>query len=122
MRSSGLLEHDRANVLEQRIQKVSLIVSLVALGFMVFGYAASMIGHGVSFPGTAATPFASFLEPAPQRVGLRLMSAGIVLLSLLPALRVVLALWLYVGKKCASDAAAALMVLLELIMSIHFGG
>ena len=50
------------------------------------------------------------------------MSAGIVLLALLPTARVLLALALYARQRSVLDALAGLVVLLELLTSMRAGG
>jgi uncharacterized membrane protein len=50
------------------------------------------------------------------------MSAGIVVLSLLPVLRVLLALSLYVQKRQLLNLLAAFLVFIELLVSAGSGG
>ena len=49
------------------------------------------------------------------------MSAGVILLSMLPAIRVVLAIWLYLRSRDLLNTAGALVVFLELLASIRLG-
>ncbi|HRX04609.1 MAG TPA: DUF1634 domain-containing protein, partial [Anaerolineae bacterium] len=50
------------------------------------------------------------------------MSGGILMLALLPVLRVLLALGIYARQRVLIDALAALVVLIELLISMRAGG
>jgi uncharacterized membrane protein len=54
--------------------------------------------------------------------GLLTMSAGIVVLSLLPILRVLLALSLYLWHRQVLNVLVALVVFIELLVSARIGG
>ena len=100
------------------MQKFSLIVSLVALGVMIGGLV-GMLGSGT--PVTAATatlPISAFYHIAQTPLWLATMSVGIILLAILPCMRVAVALWLYIRRKKALDTLVALIVLLELLLSM----
>jgi uncharacterized membrane protein len=109
--------------LEEKMQKVSLGVSLAGVGLMVAGFVDMLINRAPSsIPGGSVLPLPMFIHLSQVPVSLVAMSAGIVLLAMLPALRVLLALWLYLGHRDVLNALAALIVFLELLLSIGVGG
>jgi hypothetical protein len=79
--------------LDATMQKLSLVVSLLALSLMIGGFATKLADHiTLAPPGISALPLAILLHPTPGKFSLEVMSAGIVLLTLLPIARVILAL------------------------------
>jgi uncharacterized membrane protein len=111
------------NDLETKMQKISLVTSLVGVALMAFGFADLIIqGGSLSIPGMAA------LSPLMIESGTRIsssllaMSAGIVVLALLPILRVLLALALYLRKRQVLNVVVALIVFVELLLSVRAGG
>jgi uncharacterized membrane protein len=109
--------------LEERMQKVSLGVSLAGVSLMVAGFVDTLADKdSFSLPGGSALPLPMFIHLSQVPVSLVAMSAGIMLLALLPALRVLLALWLYFRRRDGLNTLAALIVLLELLLSIVVGG
>jgi uncharacterized membrane protein len=109
--------------LEERMQKVSLGVSLAGVGLMVAGFVDMLINKASSsIPGGSVLPLPMFIHLSRVPVSLVAMSAGIVLLAMLPALRVLLALWLYLRHREMLNFLAALIVFLELLLSIRVGG
>lgn len=114
-------EHE--NDLETRMRKISLVTSLVGLGLMAFGFVDVLIhGTSLSIPGiTALSPL--MLESGGRiPLGLATMSAGIVVLAWLPILRVLLALSLYLRNRQLLNVAVALLVFIELLVSVRTGG
>jgi uncharacterized membrane protein len=109
--------------LEATMQKVSLAVSLISLGLMVAGFA-DMVTNGASFsvPGNSVPPLSMFMRLSQVPASLAAMSAGIVLLALLPTARVLLALSLYFRRRDVLDGLVALIVFLELLLSMRAGG
>jgi uncharacterized membrane protein len=108
--------------LERSMQKASLVVSLAGLGLMCFGLIDMLLnGDSFSLPGFAVVSLSGlvFLHQAP--LGLALASAGVLLLGLLPAIRVLLAGLLYVRSRNLLGTLVAAVVLLELILSIRIG-
>ncbi|MGE5311440.1 MAG: DUF1634 domain-containing protein [Nitrospirota bacterium] len=102
------------------MRKVSLVVSLVGLGLMCLGFLGWLVGAtSLLLPGSSVPSLSSLLRL--QSTGLRLaaMSAGIVLLGLIPMIRVTLACWLYLRERDLRGAFIALIVLLELMLSIR---
>ncbi|GAB4540853.1 MAG: hypothetical protein Kow0063_31140 [Anaerolineae bacterium] len=108
--------------LEATMQRVSLIVSAVGLGLMIAGFVATLIiGASSSIPGDPVLPFSRLVYPSQAPVSMVAMSAGIVLLTLLPAIRTLLALWLYLRHHSVLNALVALIVFVELLLSIRAG-
>jgi uncharacterized membrane protein len=108
--------------LEKRMQKVSLGVSLAGVGLMVAGFVDALVNKApLSIPGGSVLPLSMFIRLSQVPASLVAMSAGIVLLALLPTLRVLLALWLYLRRRDMVNTLAALMVFLELLLSIGIG-
>lgn len=109
--------------LETRMQTASLAASLLALALMTVGFVGLLIsGAAPAIPGRSAVPLFELLRIHGGSPNLLLMSTGIVLLSLLPILRVVLAMRLYVRQWNVLDACTALIVLLELLLSMRIAG
>ncbi len=109
--------------LEEKMQKVSLGVSLAGVGLMVAGFVDMLVNKAFSsIPGGSVLPLPMFIHLSQVPVSLVAMSAGIVLLALLPTLRVLLALWLYLRHREVLNILAALIVFLELLLSIWVGG
>jgi uncharacterized membrane protein len=109
--------------LEATMQRVSLIVSVVGLGLMVAGFVDKLIiGASFSVPGGSVLPLLRLSQPLQVPASLVAMSAGIVLLALLPAIRVLLALWLYLRRHSVLNTLVALIVFVELLLSMRAGG
>jgi uncharacterized membrane protein len=109
--------------LEARMQRISLLTSVVSLGLMVFGFV-DMLVHGtsLSIPGIAALSPLMFKSGTRIPLSLLTMSTGIVVLALLPILRVVLALSLYLRSRQMLNVVVALLVFIELLVSMRTGG
>ncbi len=108
--------------LDRWMRRLSLAVSVVAVIAMIVGLAQILVSGSLdALSGKPAIPAASFLHPEAASFGLFATSLGIVLLSLLPGLRVVLAAALYAGRREVADAAVALVVLIELVVSMLTG-
>ena len=109
--------------LEARMQRLSLMASLIGLGLMVFGFLDVLI-HGASLSMPGVTALSPLLVPSGKPIPLSLatMSAGIVVLALLPILRILLALSLYLRYRQVFNVLAALIVFVELLLSAHMGG
>lgn len=72
-----------------------------------------------ALPGGSVLPFSAYAHPGQAPAGLFVMSAGILLLVLLPTMRVLLALLLYARQRGFLNAVVALLVLLELLISMR---
>jgi hypothetical protein len=108
--------------LEGRMQKVSLAISLLSLGLMVAGFLDMLVGGAMlSLPGISAVPPVA-LGGGGIPASLEVMSVGILLLALLPIIRVLLAAWLYVRHREILNMVVALVVLVELLLSMRSGG
>lgn len=105
--------------LEAMMQKISLIISLVALGLMIGGLIGALGSGGTPVTGATATlSLSDFRHITKAPLWLATMSVGIILLALLPCTRVAIALWLYIRRKKVLDILAAFIVLLELLLSM----
>jgi hypothetical protein len=110
-----------STLLETREQKISLLSSLMALILMLLGLAGSYLAGEVwLIPGDPAAPMANLTHH--WSLGLTAMSLGILMLGFLPIGRVALALWFYGREKKFGEALVALVVLLELCLSLFWGG
>ena len=115
-------EESPAKRLESKMQKVSLVVSLVSLGLMCFGLIDMLFsGDSYSLPGVAVVALHRLISLQPSPLGLALASTGVLFLGLLPAIRVLLAVWLYVRSRNLFGSIVAAIVLLELLLSIRIG-
>ena len=113
-------EREAAERLENRMRKVSLVVSVLGLGLMSSGLVDMLVvADAYSMPGARVLPLDILINFPPRSIGLMLASAGVVLLGLLPAIRVLLALWLYLRLKALVSMVIAVIVLLELLLSIR---
>ncbi|MBI3951550.1 MAG: DUF1634 domain-containing protein [Acidobacteria bacterium] len=108
--------------LEAAMRKVSVVVSLVALGLMMVGFVATLM-EGASFAvsGDSVVSLSALVRLRGVPMNLLAMNAGIVLLALLPSARVLLAVWLYVRRRDVLNIFVALVVLLELLLSMRTG-
>jgi uncharacterized membrane protein len=109
--------------MESKMQKISLGASLLGLGLMVFGFVGLMIhGSSLSIPGTATLSLQVIHAGTQNPPDLLAMTAGIAVLALIPILRVLLALLLYLRKRQVLNVLVALVVFVELVVSIRAGG
>lgn len=109
-------------MLENRMRKVSLVISLLGLGLMGFGLIDMLVGgDAFSLPGAYALPIGSLTHFPSGLMGLMFASSGVIVLGLLPAIRVILALWLYLRLKDVFSMLVAVIVLSELLLSIRLG-
>jgi uncharacterized membrane protein len=116
-------EPDPTGDLEGAMKQVSLLLSLIGFGLMVAGLVLMLLA-GATFSSTGTSALAPFPLSAWTKAspGLVVTSAGIILLALLPIVRVLLALRLYLRGRNLRDAAATVVVFLELLLSIRAGG
>ena len=93
------------------------VISTAGLALMLAGFCGEWMAHGN--PALPGPPAVSWSDPALLAASpfLLCMSAGILLFALLPALRVLLALLDYLGRRDWRNALIALIVLVELALS-----
>ncbi len=111
-----------AEGLEARMQKVSRVVSLAGMGLMCSGFIEMVLNatdSSLALPGAAVLPLKNLIHLQTSSLGLILASAGVIVLCLLPAVRVILALWLYLRLRDLFNTLIAVVVFLELMVSIH---
>jgi hypothetical protein len=103
-------------------QTVSRVVSLAGLGLMVAGLLIKVARMAsVSIPGSSSLSLVGLSELTHEPLSLDAMSVGILFLALLPAIRVLLASGEFIRRRETLSALAALIVLLELLVSIRAG-
>ncbi len=110
--------------LAHKSQRVSVYMSLAGLSLMIAGFIYTfLISATLTIPGASALTLLDLhhLQMNHTELGMLVMSAGILVLALLPMVRVVLALWIYVKQRNVTGGVTALMVLLELIASTQAG-
>jgi uncharacterized membrane protein len=111
-----------AEGLEARMQKVSRVVSIGGMGLMFSGFIEMLLNatdSSLALPGAAVLPLKDLIHLQTSSLGLILASAGVIVLCLLPAVRVILALWLYLRLRDLFNTLIAVVVFLELLVSIH---
>ncbi|MGA7875896.1 MAG: DUF1634 domain-containing protein [Desulfoferrobacter sp.] len=120
--SPKALPHSVAQDLENKNHKVSMLISIVALGLMAIGFVATVMDtHHMMLPGTAALPLAQLISAHSIFNGLPAMTIGVILLAFLPTARILWAVWIYFKSRNFLDVAVAIVVLLELFFSTHMG-
>jgi uncharacterized membrane protein len=108
--------------LEVHMQKVSLAVSLLGLGLMAIGLIDLLInGADYFLPGPGALAFSNLIHLRSESIGTFTISLGVVLLGMIPGIRVILALLLYVRLRDLFSIGITLAVLLELLVSVYLG-
>jgi hypothetical protein len=108
--------------LEVRMQKVSLVISIISMGLMCAGLVDILIGGTpYSLPGAAVLPFGDLVHLHGGSIGTLAVSIGVILLGLIPGIRVTLALMLYVRIRDAFSTLVTIAVFLELLASIYIG-
>lgn len=109
--------------LERQMRRVSRVVSAAAVVLMLAGLAGTVLsGAALSLPGGPVMALHDLLQLPIHPLALAAMSAGILMLALLPVLRVLLALGIYVRERVLLNALAALVVLIELLIGMRAGG
>lgn len=102
------------------MQRVSLVFSIAAFGLMGYGFTRSlMVCHSLAIPGHPFPPLNVLISRPSMSLGVTWMGAGMLLLGMLPSVRVLLALWLYFRSKNRWSMFIALIVLLELLLSVR---
>ncbi len=107
-----------ARKLDRAMRKVSILVSIIALLMMGFGFAdLVLVNPHVLLPGPSVVPIENLVRLQFSSTGLACMSGGIIMLSLLPIFRVVLAMYFYLRSRDMFDSAVSFAVFLELLVS-----
>jgi uncharacterized membrane protein len=115
-------ENKSQDDLEVRMQKISLVVSVLAMGLMIAGFLDMVLrGSQGALPGRSVLQIAFLTHVTQAPADMAAMSAGILLLVLLPTIRVLLATLLYARRRGFLNALVALLVLVELLFSIRGG-
>ena len=105
--------------LEVAMKRASLVVSLAALALMVGGLCWHLAAQRLrEWPGDTVMPLTGLFHPRTTDPAILAVSAGVLLLGLLPAMRVVLALGIYAGRRRWADVVLAIIVVLELAASL----
>jgi len=108
--------------LEKTMQIVSRVVSLLGLGLMVIGFADMILGGAkLSPPGLSALTLPKLANFTSRPFSTVTMSTGIILLAILPGIRVGLAFYGYLQQRKLVNSLVALIVLVELLISIRAG-
>ncbi len=114
---------ERIHSLERIMHRVAVVVSVVAVLLMATGFGYTFLLHPMpAIPGAPALPPGEVWHLDAPDWGIWAMSMGILLLALLPPLRVLLALVLFLRKRDLLDVAVALIVLAELLISMRVKG
>jgi len=97
-------------------------VRMSLIGLMCSGFIEMLLNAtdaSLALPGAAVLPLKALIHLQTSSLGLILASAGVIVLCLLPAVRVILALWLYLRLRDLLNTLIAVTVFLELLVSIH---
>lgn len=117
------MERELALRIERVMRRIATVVSIVAVALMIVGYAGAFLPNALPpIPGAPALPPQKIFTLQGDGWGLWAMSTGIFLLALLPPVSVLLAFAFFVRKRRLLDAAVALVVLLELFISMQIKG
>jgi hypothetical protein len=101
------------------MKRASLVVSLFAFVLMVGGLCWHMAARGLpAWPGDTVIPLTGLFHPRAADPAVLAISAGILLLGFLPAMRVILVLGIYAGRRRWADVVLAGIVVLELAASL----
>jgi len=99
----------------EAMMHLSQVVFALASLLMIAGGIEIAVTGGVRFPGTPAVPIMDLLRLSFSSTGLELMSLGIVLLAVLPSLRILVVITIYIKQRRWFDVLTALVVLLILL-------
>ena len=104
-------------------QLVSQVVSAAGFSLMIVGFFLLLVREGLaSFPGDSAVPLGELTHVSQVPLPLLLVSVGMVLLAFLPAIRVFVKLVSSLRHRNTLTVVAAVVVLLELLLSMRSGG
>lgn len=106
--------------IEAGMKKISLVVSFISLMLMVAGFSLLLLnGETYTLPGMGTLPIMQFFSHPFKSMNSSMMSFGIVLLGLLPSVRILLAMWVYLASRDFKNVLVGLVVLLELMVSLR---
>lgn len=104
------------------MRRIAGVISVTAVVLMITGFAISFFLHPLPrVPGAPALPASAVWRFQVNDWGMWAMSAGILLLALLPMARVLLAIWMFLRSRDLLDTVVALVVLVELLISMRVG-
>jgi hypothetical protein len=122
MKKENLKKTIEASDNDSLARRVAQILSLSGFGLMAFGFVTMLARQGtISMPGGAALPFPGVLRLAGEPISLAAMSLGILILAIVPATEVMVAEWRFIHRREILNILAALIVLMELLLSIGTG-
>ncbi len=122
MKKSETEQETQTEIEDLSSQRAAQIVSLTGLGLMLVGFLTVLLKQmSLAIPGSASLPVSALVQAAHEPFGLTTMSLGILLLSLVPSLRVLLAEERFIRRREIINILAAGVVLFELFLSIHVG-
>lgn len=99
-----------------------MLISIIALGLMAIGFVETMTDtRHIILPGTSALPLSQLISPHSFFNGLPAMTMGAILLAAIPTARILWAIWIYVKVRDFVDVAVAIVVLVELFLSVRIG-
>ncbi|MGQ9584146.1 MAG: DUF1634 domain-containing protein [Anaerolineae bacterium] len=103
------------------MRPTAIATSTVALALMLAGFLWLLVTSAptpLTLPGESGVPPSAWIGAHSAHPGVVLMSAGMILLGLLPVVRVGLALMFYLTRRAGRDALAAIAVLVILLISM----
>ena len=108
--------------IETAMRSISLISSGIAVVLMVGGMIELWaFGNSADLSHVAVVPLRSLMRLQGGSAGVLALSAGVVLLALVPTFRVMLALGIYLRRNQIRNIAITIVVILELLISFYHG-
>jgi uncharacterized membrane protein len=98
----------------EAMMHLSQAIFAISSFLMVLGGVDIAVTGGVDFPGSPAVPLGGLLHVTLRSSGLELMSLGIILLAILPSLRILMVMAIYIRQRRWADVVIAAIVLLIL--------
>lgn len=114
-----------ALALDVVMRRAAMVMAPLAIVLMIAGFFELLIADPsmLHFPGPATVRLDRLAEVFARRPGISLMSAGILVLALVPLIRVFVAAWMYLRQRARTDALVALAVFVILLVSmLGWGG
>jgi uncharacterized membrane protein len=105
--------------LDVAMKLASLVLAVTAVSLMLAGLLWFWAAQGLSsWPGSSVTPLWDFSSIRNLHGPTLAMSIGLVMLCLLPGLRILIALGIYLRRRNFVEVMIAAIVLLELLLSM----